>query len=398
MRARDRRITVRRRPRVALCRQGLNAGSHNDDADARAIASVSKPIASSSSARDDHVASLLVRNCVLAVQTVELNALRAAQLLEQHITILSENASSLRCPFWRRRFADILDPCLDTLSWALITRHKSLPLGDAVLSLARDRAVTSHHKNYNVESNEAASRGVDEVASLPTPELGTTGLDMRLDRNTTTTRCAGKLLGLSAEQRLAIVREDFEKRQYYVTGRLSKTIYADHCVFDGPDPDVPVQGLTKYVDAASGLFYRPLSRVDLIRIGLMPDGESVRARWRLEGALNLPWRPKIKPYVGQTTYTFDENGLVTSHVETWSVSALDAFASTLLPFLPFGAPPAPPASVLRAGTALVDKADGEDGVEYEVRQDWTAQELDGNDSLIPSLRDVSSRATRSLGG
>lgn len=102
-------------------------------------------------------------------------------------------------------------------------------------------------------------------------------------------------------------------------------------------------GLAKYVSAAAGLFDRRQSRVDLLRIEARGEGEIV-ASWRLEGALNLPWKPRIKPYTGETTYTFDERGLVVRHVETWSVSALDAFVSVVWPG--FGEPPAPPVEEL----------------------------------------------------
>jgi hypothetical protein len=54
---------------------------------------------------------------------------------------------------------------------------------------------------------------------------------------------------------------------------------------------------------------------------------------------NLP----IKPYTGSTVYTVDEaSGLITRHTETWDISAVDAFVSTLFPGLKYGAPPAPP--------------------------------------------------------
>lgn len=29
---------------------------------------------------------------------------------------------------------------------------------------------------------------------------------------------------------------------YYITGVLNSTIYRDDCMFDGPDPDMPVRG------------------------------------------------------------------------------------------------------------------------------------------------------------
>lgn len=133
-----------------------------------------------------------------------------------------------------------------------------------------------------------------------------------------------------------MIKDDFIKRQYYITGRLSSEIYRDDCLFDGPDPDVPVKGLAKYTAATAGLFDRKVSRVDLIDIAF--DASCVYAEWRLEGALNLPWKPRIKPYTGTTTYEFDENGLVCKHVETWSVTALDAFVSVI--WGGFGKPPA----------------------------------------------------------
>lgn len=101
---------------------------------------------------------------------------------------------------------------------------------------------------------------------------------------------------------------------------------------------MPVRGLMKYVSATAGLFQKGCSKVDLISICVKE--ERIVARWRLEGRLNLPWHPAIKPYTGSTTYRFDEDGLVESHTETWSVTALDAFVSVLFPA--FGQPPAPP--------------------------------------------------------
>lgn len=229
-------------------------------------------------------------------------AQRGDERLLDRVVALGERARELRCPFWRRRFVDVLDTARDVMMWAVVTRHKrlGLPWGGA-------------------------------------REGG------------------GKRVGLAIAERLALIRDDFVVRQYYVTGRLSKAIYADDCLFDGPDPDVPVRGLDKYTDATAGLFDRRLSRVDLLEIGVVEEGgvKSIRASWRLEGALNLPWKPAIKPYTGETVYTFNEQGLVVAHNETWSISALDAFVSVIWPR--FGAPPAPPAHVLIAARALAER-------------------------------------------
>lgn len=229
---------------------------------------------------------------------------------EAHLAALVARARAVRCPFWRRRFTDALEVISATLSWAAATRHKSLPTPGFV--------------------------GVTQSAGA-----------------------SFKRENLSMENRLRIIAEDFTVRQYYVTGRLSADIYAEDCLFDGPDPDVPVRGLAKYTDATGNLFYRPKSRVDLLQIDVV-DGEKIRAHWRLEGALNLPWKPQIKPYTGSTLYTFDERGLVVRHVEEWSISAFDAFVSTLFPRYPFGAQPAPSADVLR-------RRHQEDGKSYHDR-------------------------------
>jgi hypothetical protein len=155
------------------------------------------------------------------------------------------------------------------------------------------------------------------------------------------------MVGLELGERRRLIERDFVERQYYVTGRLTAGLYREDCVFDGPDPDVPVRGLRKYVDATRGLFFRPASKVELLAIE--EDGAGgVVAWWRLEGVLNLPWRPAIKPYTGRTRYVFDADGLVLRHEEEWAIGVVDAFGSTLFPRLGgrFGAPPAPSAQEL----------------------------------------------------
>jgi len=74
------------------------------------------------------------------------------------------------------------------------------------------------------------------------------------------------------------------------------------------------------------------------------------ARWRLSGALKLPNRPRIKPYLGATLYELDDEGLIASHNEEWSITALEAFLSTVWPSL--GVPAAPEAGVLQRDESL----------------------------------------------
>lgn len=211
---------------------------------------------------------------------------------------LNHRVQSIKCPFWRRRFSDSLEAAVQVVTWITRTRHKSLPLPSPLLLSALKRATSKRPKSRH----------------------------------------------LDLQTRLHIIRDDFLNRQYYVTGRLTSPIYCDDCLFDSPDPDGRVRGLRKFCDAAAGLFDARISRIDLIDI-YTSDGSHVVAEWRLEGALMLPWRPIIKPFLGTTTYSFDGDGLVCSHVETWDISVVDAFVSVVVKG--FGAAPAPPASVIR---------------------------------------------------
>uniref|UniRef100_A0A7S0VY05 Uncharacterized protein n=1 Tax=Hemiselmis tepida TaxID=464990 RepID=A0A7S0VY05_9CRYP len=181
----------------------------------------------------------------------------------------------IRCPFWRRRTVDALE---------------------MILNVAR--FVVSRHKTLDV-----------------TP-VRPTGV---------------KSEGMTLAQVADVLRADFEERQYYVTGRLSKRVYADDCFFDAPDPDMPVTGLRKYVDAISHLFEARKSRVDLLDMQLLPERGAVLARWRLEGTLMLPWRPAVRAYTGVTLYELNERGLVGRHTEIWSQHVLVAFLSVILP-------------------------------------------------------------------
>lgn len=228
----------------------------------------------------------------------------------------------MKCPFWRRRFTDALDTVQQVVVWALRTRHKSLPLPASLT---------------------APATGHSEVAQDVAPD----GIDKSVQRRR-------KWCNLPMDERVRIIRDDFVRRQYYVTGRLSTALYRDDCLFDGPDPDGRVRGVRKFCDAAAGLFDVRLSRVDLIDIYVDPRGQQtsassaadvVVAEWRLEGALKLPWRPLIKAYTGSTEYSFDAEGLVHTHVETWSISVIDAFVSVV--WKGFGNNEAPPIRELR---------------------------------------------------
>lgn len=207
-----------------------------------------------------------------------------------HMDVWYNRSLSIKCPFMKRRTADLLD-ALDMMMRFLVIRHKSL--------------------------------------DLIGPPPGCRSIKVS----------QAKLLGTKLEERMEIIRHDWRPdsgKGYYITGRLNATIYRDDCFFDGPDPDMPVRGLRKYINAASNLFDHATSTADLLFLGKEFDSKGnllIVAHWRLQGVLHLPWHPKLPQWTGRTRYHFDEHGLIYHHEEEWDISVAQAFLETLIPEL-----------------------------------------------------------------
>ena len=237
--------------------------------------------------------------------------LQSPDPLNDYLSAQLLRSRTIKCPFFRRRAGDLVESGQWIMDF-LASRHKSLAL--------------------------------DSLAVLPPRSMGS------------------KMLRATVADVMPVVRKDIEESQYYVSGRLTQAVYSDSCCFDGPDPDLPVRSLARYTDALRGLFNTRLSRIELLQMEQCGPREFT-VHWRLEGALRLPGAPRIKPYLGCTLYELDDDGLICSHTEAWSISALDAFVSTVFPS--FGAEPAPPVAefppdmVLPAAPAPQRRPNGE---------------------------------------
>lgn len=141
-----------------------------------------------------------------------------------------------------------------------------------------------------------------------------------------------KYRGLSLAQMKQHVLNDWGVeggKGYYITGKLTTAIYRDDCLFDGDDPDQPIRGIRKYVGVAAHLFDYRTSSCTLDSLEIVED--ILIARWKLEATLRLPWKPRLPVMYGTTRYSFDEDGLIVSHEESWDMNTIEAFGRTFFP-------------------------------------------------------------------
>ncbi|KAL7538105.1 hypothetical protein ACHAWF_005995 [Thalassiosira exigua] len=240
---------------------------------------------------------------------------------------LYERSNAIKCPFFRRRAADLIDGAAMMAQFLLI-RHKSLPgISDLFLD-----SVTA-----------PSSSSVDDIPTFvmdvfSAPGCKPRGRHIKCHPDGT----AQKTRKLPIEDIAQRINRDWTEgvagkdKGYYITGKLDSTIYRDNCFFTGPDPDMPVRGLRKYLSAASHLFDPRESNAQLLSIRFFESGGEgghgmIEVKWRLGGVIMLPWHPIVEPWTGTTYYHLDEEKLIYLHEESWDISVWRAFIVTLYP-------------------------------------------------------------------
>jgi hypothetical protein len=157
----------------------------------------------------------------------------------------------------------------------------------------------------------------------------------------------------------------------FVTGDVPCELFSDDFKFK--DDSVATAGIRSYAEGVRKLFDQQTARAELITVVTTAaaaassdskqqqqrrreGGGSIVATWRLEGRVNLPFKPAIPPYVVTTTLAVGaDDGLICSQLDEFSVPGWQLLAGALLG--PWAAPPpAPPASELRAQARAEGKA------------------------------------------
>ena len=199
------------------------------------------------------------------------------------------------------------------------------PRGDAEASSSSSTSPSSppvhlrrRHALVALVAATVAPSSPERASALPLAPLGEVkrvGGDKRTD--------------LTAEKVRDQLERDLRDGQYFVTGNLTREIFADDCRFTDPTNDVV--GLSRYLTALGLLFDPATSSVDLYDIKVTsPD--TVEADWQLQGYLRFPWKPRVEPYSGHTVYSLDpETKLVRSQFQTWNISGAKAIAESFTP-------------------------------------------------------------------
>ena len=132
-----------------------------------------------------------------------------------------------------------------------------------------------------------------------------------------------------------------------MTGLVLPELFADDFAFQ--DPDVSLTGIQSYAAGVRRLFSSS-SRAEVISCSLDPqDTTLISVAWRLSGQVNIGPGITIKPYVVETDLRLrPSDGLIVFQEDRFSIPSWDILLSAFAPWLPFLAPPAPPASELAA--------------------------------------------------
>ena len=198
---------------------------------------------------------------------------------------IMDKCMTIKCPFFRRRAIDSLEFIVSIINFVLLTRHKSIPIA------------------FNTEVTTSAV-GTIKLTNQTVAEIARCILNDW--RGKIPNGFDGKGITTYVAYLYHHSEEFFSPIGYYITGALTKSIYRDDCYFDGPDPDMPVSGLQKYLLSVSNLFDRRKSRADITRPVVVNEVDrTIQVFWRLEGVLNLPWHPSMKPWTGKPYTVID---------------------------------------------------------------------------------------------
>mmetsp|Transcript_14580 Transcript_14580/g.31712 ORF Transcript_14580/g.31712 Transcript_14580/m.31712 type:complete len:236 (+) Transcript_14580:46-753(+) len=206
---------------------------------------------------------------------------------------------------------------------------------------APNNSISNHssRRSWIVKNIVSASSAILSLDYVSNPPTAVADVDLRqysalapLGKPTSTGK---KLTGLTLSELASRLSHDLVEGStgqggYFISGDISTQIFRDDCKFI--DPTNSVSSLSRYQKALTILFDPDQSYVQLLKPLEIDDSEKeITARIRSGGILRLPWSPRISSYESTIKYTIDENGLIESQIQEWSVSPYQALKETFTP-------------------------------------------------------------------
>lgn len=242
--------------------------------------------------------------------------------------------------------------------WVSHPKSPSVPTKDAksFLSLRTAQRTTTLLATSNDGDDKEYRNTITQVLSnfLPKEEKNEEKTEV-VDPLTDIDFAVPKVKKMTLEQMANTLDEELYEREWFVTGRVNPTLFADDFQFQ--DPDVKLNGIEEYARGVYKLFDQQTSRAEIITTAVnttIPN--TITVTWRLSGRVNIgPAGLPIKPYIVYTDFTVDPtSGLITFQEDRFDLPGWDILLSALFPFLigKVTAPPAPPVKPRKRVTSV----------------------------------------------
>ncbi|GAX74802.1 hypothetical protein CEUSTIGMA_g2249.t1 [Chlamydomonas eustigma] len=137
-----------------------------------------------------------------------------------------------------------------------------------------------------------------------------------------------KATGLEIRQLADRIEAKLSMSEWFVTGMVDPSLFAKE--FSFKDDSVATKGIRSYAEGVRKIFDQETSRAEVVSVDTDAAKGIIVVTWRLEGCVNLPFKPRITPYVVTTTFEVDSDGLISSQLDEFSVPGWRLLAGALL--------------------------------------------------------------------
>lgn len=141
----------------------------------------------------------------------------------------------------------------------------------------------------------------------------------------------------SLESLVAALDYELTEKEWFVTGNVNPSYFAEGFQFQ--DPDVKVESIEDYSKGVRKIFNQSTARAEIISTVVNEDVSTterpvITITWRLSGGVNIGFGLEIKPYIVYTDFVIDPaTSLIVFQEDRFGIPSWDILLSALFPFL-----------------------------------------------------------------